>query len=50
MSQKVTSTLNCYENPTTTTWHGVTINYQQDGSYEPTPCSVWLDKLNFTYW
>jgi hypothetical protein len=46
----VTSTLNYYENPTTTTWYGVTINYQQDGNYEQTPYSVWLDKLNFTYW
>jgi hypothetical protein len=46
----VTSTLNYYENPTTTTWYGVTINYQQDGNYKQTPYSVWLDKLNFTYW
>ena len=45
----VTSTLNYYENPTTTTWYGVTVNYQQDGNYEQTPYSVWLDKLNFTY-
>ncbi|MGD0569208.1 MAG: hypothetical protein ABSA78_12445 [Candidatus Sulfotelmatobacter sp.] len=45
----VTSTLNYYENPTTTTWYGVTINYQQDGNYEQTPYSVWLDKLDFTY-
>jgi hypothetical protein len=46
----VTSTLNYYESPTATTWYGVTINYQQDGNYEQTPYSVWLDKLNFTYW
>jgi hypothetical protein len=46
----VTSTLNYYETPTTTTWYGVTINYQQDGNHEQTPYSVWLDKLNFTYW
>jgi hypothetical protein len=45
----VTSALNYYENPTTTTWYGVTINYQQDGNNEQTPYSVWLDKLNFTY-
>jgi hypothetical protein len=45
----VTSTLNYYENPTTTTWYGVTVNYQQDGNYKQTPYSVWLDKLNFTY-
>ena len=46
----VTSTLNYYENPTTTTWYGVTVNYQQDGNYVQTPYSVWLDKLNFSYW
>ncbi len=46
----VTSTLNYYENPTTTTWYGVTVNYQQDGNYLQTPYSVWLDELNFTYW
>jgi hypothetical protein len=46
----VTSTLNYYEDPTPTTWYGVTINYQQDGNYEQTPYSVWLDKVNFTYW
>jgi len=45
----VTSTLNYYENPTTTTWYGVTVNYQQDGNSKQTPYSVWLDKLNFTY-
>jgi hypothetical protein len=45
----VTSTLNYSENPTATTWYGVTINYQQDGDHSQTPYSVWLDKLNFTY-
>jgi len=45
----VTSTLNYYENPTTTTWYGITVNYQQDGNYEQAPYSIWLDKLNFTY-
>jgi hypothetical protein len=46
----VTSVLNYYENPTTTNWYGVTINYQQDGNYEQSPYSVWLDNLTFTYW
>ena len=46
----VTTTLNYYESPTTTTWYGVTINYQQDGNYAQTPYSVWLDNLNFSYW
>ena len=45
----VTSVLNYYETPTTTTWYGVSINYQQDGNYAQTPYSIWLDKLNFTY-
>jgi len=45
-----TATLNYYENPTPTTWYGVTVNYQQDGNYQQTPYSVWLDKLNFSYW
>lgn len=46
----VTSTLNYYENPTTTTWYGITVNYQQDGNHEQTPYSVWLSNLNFSYW
>jgi hypothetical protein len=46
----VTSTLNYYENPTSTTWYGVTINYQQDGNFQQAPYSVWLDELNFSYW
>lgn len=46
----VTSVLNYYESPTTTTWYGVTVNYQQDGNYEQTPYSVWLDNLSFAYW
>jgi hypothetical protein len=33
----VTSTLNYYEDPTPTTWYGVTINYQQDGNYAADP-------------
>ena len=45
-----TATLNYSENPTPTTWYGVTINYQQDGNHQQTPYSVWLDKLNFSYW
>jgi hypothetical protein len=46
----VTSVLNYYENPTTTTWYGVTINYQQDGNYQQTPYAVSLDNLAFAYW
>jgi len=46
----VTSVLNYYEEPTKTTWYGVTINYQQDGNYQQTSYSNWLDNLNFAYW
>jgi hypothetical protein len=28
----------------------VTVNYQQDGNYQQTAYSVWLDQLNFSYW
>jgi hypothetical protein len=28
----------------------VTINYQQDGNRYMTDYSIWLDKLNFSYW
>ncbi len=30
-------------------WYGITINYQQDGNYEQSPYSVYLDELTFTY-
>lgn len=45
----VTANLNYLENPTPTTWYGVTVNYQQDGNFAQTPYSVWLDNLNFAY-
>jgi len=45
-----TSTLNYYESPTPTTWYGITINYQQDGNFRQQPYSIWLDRLNFSYW
>ncbi len=35
---------------TATSWYGVTINYQQDGNFAQQPYSIWLDKLNFSYW
>jgi major membrane immunogen (membrane-anchored lipoprotein) len=44
-----TETLNYSESPTSTTWYGITINYQQDGNYEQQPYSIWLDNLTFTY-
>ena len=45
-----TANLNYYESPTPTTWYGITINYQQDGNYKQQPYSIWLDRLNFSYW
>lgn len=46
----VKSNVNYVSNPINTSWYGVTINYQQDGNYAQQPYSVWLDKLNFSYW
>lgn len=43
-----TATINHYEAPGTTSWNGVTINYQLDGNTNGTPYTVYLDKLNFT--
>lgn len=45
------SVVNRYDNPTPRTgWYGVTINYQQDGNRDQAPYSIWLDKMNFSYW
>jgi hypothetical protein len=45
-----TATLNYYESPTSTSWRGITINYQMDGNQWQAPYTVYLDQLNFTYW
>jgi len=42
-----TATINHYESPNTTSWNGITINYQLDGNRYGTPYTVYLDKLNF---
>jgi hypothetical protein len=44
------SFINYSENPTSTNWFGVTINYQQDGNRSQEAYSVWLDNLTFSYW
>jgi hypothetical protein len=44
------SVLNHSENPTSSNWQGVTINYQQDGNRAQASYSVWLDNLTFSYW
>jgi hypothetical protein len=46
----VTHTLNKYKNPGTTSWNGVTINYQQDGNSQMVDYKVYLDKVTFTMW
>jgi len=45
----VTHTLNRYDNPSSTTWYGLTVNYQMDGNRNQQPYTVYLDKFNFTY-
>jgi hypothetical protein len=44
-----TATLNYEEGPTSTSWYGITVNYQQDGNVNQQAYPIWLDKLNFTY-
>jgi len=46
----VTHTLNIYRSPGTTSWNGITINYQQDGNRSMNAYSIYLDKVNFTMW
>ena len=46
----ITKNLNYYESPTSTSWQGITINYQMDGNQWQQPYTVYLDQLNFTYW
>ena len=43
-----TATLNISRSPSSTSWHGVTINYQLDGNQYKAPYNVYLDKLKFT--
>ena len=46
----VAKTLNIYRYPGTTSWNGITVNYQQDGNKYMQGYSIYLDKLNFTMW
>ena len=43
-----TATLNRYDSPTSTSWYGVTVNYQIDSDFNKTPYAVYLDKFTFT--
>ena len=45
-----TATLNRYDTPTSTSWYGVTVNYQMDSDYYKTPYPVYLDKFTFSAW
>jgi hypothetical protein len=45
-----TANLNIYQWPTSTSWYGITVNYQQDGNYRQQAYSIWVDKMTFTYW
>ena len=46
----VKSTLNTYYAPTSTSWYGVTVNYQMDGDYNQSPYNIYLDNFNLSYW
>jgi hypothetical protein len=43
-----TAVLDRYDTPTSTSWYGITINYQLDGNVNSTPYTVYLDKLKFS--
>ena len=45
-----TATLNRYDTPTSSSWSGITVNYQQDGNQQQQPYSIWLDNVSFHYW
>jgi len=46
----VKSTLNAYYPPRSTSWYGVTINYQLDGDYNQASYNTYLDNFNLSYW
>src|SRR5258708_4766013 len=46
----VKSTLNTYYAPTSTSWYGVTVNYQMDGDYNQAPYNTYIDNFNLSYW
>ncbi len=52
MLNGITSAINRYygQNSAPDGWHGITLNFQMDGNYKQTPYTVYLDKLNLTYW
>ncbi|HTX42946.1 MAG TPA: Ig-like domain-containing protein [Acidobacteriaceae bacterium] len=48
----VTYTLNVTVAPfaVSSSWYGVTVNYQMDGNYEQSANTTYLDKFSLTYW
>jgi hypothetical protein len=36
--------------PASTTWKGITVNFQMDGNYAQQPYNVWLDNFSFSYY
>lgn len=44
------SYLDKYDAPGSTSWTGVTVNFQLDGDYAQHDYNVWVDKFNFIYW
>jgi hypothetical protein len=47
-----TSNVGRYYKPSSvsSSWYGVTVNFQTDGNYLQSPYHVLLDQFNFTYW
>jgi hypothetical protein len=45
-----TATVSRYDTPTSTSWYGVTVNYQMDSDVYKTAYPVYLDKLTFSAW
>src|SRR5579864_6288555 len=45
-----TANLNRYDSPTSTSWYGITVNYQIDSDVNKTPYVVYLDKFTFSAW
>jgi hypothetical protein len=42
--------LNRYYSPRSTSWSGITVNYQMDGNYKQEDYSTWVDKLTLRTW
>jgi hypothetical protein len=42
--------INWYYDPISTSWQGITVNFQMDGDYAGTAYSTWIDKLKLTWW